>query len=926
MTRARAKVDPAAELGEGDAEDVRTPPTRRRPPGFTSSEATTSRTSLAGTPRLPRVYLPRRRLWERLDRATEGAITLLVAPGGAGKTLGVGGWLRFTSAVQASDAIWVEGDESLVPSHLEELISRRHEGGAHPSPEVPRLVIVDDAHTVPAATLRMLDHRLNEAPDSMRVLLLSRWDLPLTRLVPELLGNFTTLRGDLLRLDEAESATLVEEHARTADPRVVRIVAERAQGWCAAIVLAARSIAGAPDRYAAARRLADADVPVADRVASEVFSALAERQRHLLLCVAGEGVVDVVTAAHLSRDSGARDVLAELEATGLLVTRVPSVTRGSVTSHETRYRIHPLLAEVIRRRLLAGGVDVSRARGTVVRAVRLDLARGRRDQAFARLVSVHAHDEAAELLATGGVQMLFSQGAAGQMADFARAHPEVVQSRPDTWFTLAFERWWADDVSAARHWMERIVEHAASVPESAQARSSDELHLACVRLMRACLGLEPTADAIEFAQRTVARVQDAQNSGERDMAALPVLLLTLGSALNWVGDLGGAEASLTTALGLSRSYDLPALEGSALSHLAFTELMSGREHACVEFALDAIAMADAPHDARRPRFAPSRAALALLLGTLVDLPWPVEPIVASSDAAATRISRSDLCTQFWRRMRDARLAVMRGSAVEAEQVLMTVGEVPELTDTSLPHHLRAALLLERAFLAALSSDRQALKSLAQQLHDDLDLPGEAALVTGLRADLDGDRRRAVECFETAAAEARHAQPPTRVFALVCQAQLLDALDERGQALERLEAAVVETETRRNAVPFLGWTRQGTPIRVLLGRLAKSDTSAWARELALAAEPLPDITTMFRSSTPTSEERKVAGDVVVLPALSPREREVLGELARGATYADIAATLFVSENTVKTHVSSLYGKLGVSRRRDALAVARSLHLV
>jgi DNA-binding NarL/FixJ family response regulator len=44
------------------------------------------------------------------------------------------------------------------------------------------------------------------------------------------------------------------------------------------------------------------------------------------------------------------------------------------------------------------------------------------------------------------------------------------------------------------------------------------------------------------------------------------------------------------------------------------------------------------------------------------------------------------------------------------------------------------------------------------------------------------------------------------------------------------------------------------------------------------------------------------------------------------YADIAAALYLSENTVKTHVSSLYGKLGVRRRSDALAVARSLDLL
>ena len=54
--------------------------------------------------------------------------------------------------------------------------------------------------------------------------------------------------------------------------------------------------------------------------------------------------------------------------------------------------------------------------------------------------------------------------------------------------------------------------------------------------------------------------------------------------------------------------------------------------------------------------------------------------------------------------------------------------------------------------------------------------------------------------------------------------------------------------------------------------------------------------------------------------------MLYELARGSTYADIAANLFVSENTVKTHVSSLYAKLAVNRRSAALAAARSMRLL
>ena len=64
----------------------------------------------------------------------------------------------------------------------------------------------------------------------------------------------------------------------------------------------------------------------------------------------------------------------------------------------------------------------------------------------------------------------------------------------------------------------------------------------------------------------------------------------------------------------------------------------------------------------------------------------------------------------------------------------------------------------------------------------------------------------------------------------------------------------------------------------------------------------------------------------LRSLTPRERDVLGELGLGGSYADVAAALFLSENTVKTHLTSAYRKLGVERRVDALRVARENHLL
>ncbi|HEU5038354.1 MAG TPA: LuxR C-terminal-related transcriptional regulator [Nocardioides sp.] len=849
---------------------------------MSSSPATVHRAD--HLPRLPRAYVPRRRLWTHLDDAAAGAATVLVGPGGAGKTLGVTGWLRETARVE--DTTWVRADASWTPERLLPLL------------DPDRLVVVDDAHLLPLTTVRALDDRLDTDPDSLRVLLVSRWDLPFTRLSAELLGQYTVLRGELLRLDDAESEALVAAHVHDHAAEVSRAIAGRTQGWCAAVVMTARAVAASADPVDHARRYAAEGTAIADRVASEVFATLQPRQRHLLLCVAAEPVVTPDVAVHLTHDPGAEDALVELERTGLLVTRLPD-------AGGPRYAVHPLLAEVVRRRTAAGGVDVMRAVATVQRAVGLDVAAGATERAFDRLVAIGDHAGAAALLATDGPALLLRGHGEGVHA-WAQAHPSAVEVTPASWFTVAIERWFTDAIGSARHWLDRIV------TDPLPADETSALQVACARLMRARLGQEPIEDAVAHAEQ----VLEGDSRGSAD-ALVPVLLGELATTLSWLGRIDDAVDRLTTALQLSRCQELPAMTAVALSHLALAELMQGNEAAAVAVADQVLALVDGKP--WRARFARGRAVLARELALLTDLPATHVGRDVSPEAELPE-HPADPVTKFWARMRRARLELLAGSLSGAARALDLPIETPDL-----PDHLWGVLQLERAFLDALAGDQVPLGALQERL-EARGLAGEGTLVAALRCDLRGDRRGAAARFERAADTARLAQPPVQALALVSAAQLRDELGETDAAHQLMERAVLATEVRRNAVPYLGWTRHGTTVARLLDRQQRVHPTPWVDELVATTAHRAGIATHFGPTTAAPGEKVPLPTGAVAPVLSPRERDVLYELARGSTYADIAANLFVSENTVKTHVSSLYGKLSVNRRSAALAAARSMHLL
>ena len=90
---------------------------------------------------------------------------------------------------------------------------------------------------------------------------------------------------------------------------------------------------------------------------------------------------------------------------------------------------------------------------------------------------------------------------------------------------------------------------------------------------------------------------------------------------------------------------------------------------------------------------------------------------------------------------------------------------------------------------------------------------------------------------------------------------------------------------------------------------------------------PSVTTRLIATFRDKAERAgVPRDPAVLDDLTAREHEVLVLVARGMTNGEIAAHLFLSEGTVKTHVKRIFAKLGLRDRTQAVILAYEVGLV
>jgi len=889
--------------------------------------AAQDRQRLDRMPIVPQPWVERPRLLARIDVAVERPLTLVVAPAGAGKTVTLARWARDHSGVSVR---WLNAhqnldirsigqqlleaaeapEELLLDGTVEEQIAELCE--ALEPLTAREVVVVDDAHALPHSCFVLLGELLNRCPDSVHVVLLSRWDPPVPLLLLEIQEKVSVLRGHQLRMTTQEARRLVVLHAGAHNGGHVDAIVRYADGWAAVLVLAGQQLRRDPGSVSfTLEQVTSTGLGLADALASQVFSSLVERQRHVLLCIAGESAITRPDAARLTGDPQAGDVLEELERVGLLVSREPSPADDA--TGQVRFRLHPLLLEVLRRRVAVGGVEVLRARAVVLKAAALDRAHGDIERALRRMLWVRAFEEAADLVSELGLDLL-AAGHADHVHRLASAAPDVIAARPRTWLVMALTRRRQGHLAEAAHWCQLILRRTSDEPSGAGADAQpDEFDLALVHLIRSVSGNDAMLAAIEDANALIAR-----RPRPISLARRALLLVELASAETWLGRLAPAAEHLATSVAICRQSGFRGLLPDGLSRLAVAELLRARNVAAIEAATEALELVPGGRGAL-PDECRDRAALVLELAHEQTLPWALRPPEESGSQGAPD---SDGTTAMLRLVLAARVAAARGA--DGRTVLSASPQLP----LELSRHMSVLLDLERCAYAVQAGDAVGLRALSAHLSG-LGADAEATCVDAALADMESDLSHADELLSRVVSGRLESMGPFILpHALVSAAQIADGRGNRQRADALMLEAVRATAPQRYVVPFLGWSFHGSPVSVLLSRLATVEDSAWRQELHQAVTSTDLDARAHNATLPTGHDVSSRGTPTqaTVPPLTRRESDVLFELAHGSSYADIAATLVITENTVKTHVSSLYAKLGVTRRSHALHTARAAGLI
>jgi LuxR family transcriptional regulator, maltose regulon positive regulatory protein len=863
--------------------------------------------------------VPRPGLFGRLGASAR--VTVVSAPPGSGKTVLLRSWIGAAGLADRAGWVLVEpGERDPQRFWLSVLGALRRTGPGSglvrevtAAPEldgwaiVERLLkdlaplaervwlVVDDVHELGSdEALRQLELLVLRAPPQLRFVLATRHDVRLGLHRLRLEGELTELRGADLRFTLEEARELFDAAGVELPEPALALLYGRTEGWAAGLRLAALSLAGHPDPARFAEEFSGSERTVAEYLLAEVLERQPEEVRRLLLRTSVLERVNGELADLLTGGSGGERVLQDLEEANAFVV--------ALDARRSWFRYHHLFADLLWRELrrTEPGEDTALHRqaaawfaghGYPVEAVRH--AQAARDWALAaRLLADHWPG-----LYLGGQVATTHDLLAGIPAGTRAGDAELAA-------LAAADELARGSLEAAERHLGLAERGSASVPEA--RRGQFQVLLGVVRLLYARQrgNLSAVAEQARRLQALAEAPEAAQPGLGEELRALA--LINLGIAEYWTGRLEEAERHLDQGIAVARRIGRPFLEFTGLAHQAAAEQVRSTFARASQRARQAVELAERHGWADEPAAGIAYVVLAEALawqGRLEEAEFWFQRAERAITAEAEPAPR-------WRvhHLRGV-IELARGRNAEALAAFRSAealaGRLAAPPMLFVPW-TRALLLQALVRLGDTDSAEQALAGLGEQDRHS----GPMRVVTAeLRVARHDPHAAAAALAPVLDGSAPVDHPVWLAEAFLLEAITREALGDPAAAGRALERALDLAERDGALLVFVLFPAPG-----LLERHARHPTAH--------AALLADIGSLLTGQTPAPP----AAPQPPLEALSGSEIRILRYLPTHLSLPEIANELHVSHNTVRTHVSHLYAKLGAHRRHEAVERARALGLL
>jgi LuxR family transcriptional regulator, maltose regulon positive regulatory protein len=894
-------------------------------------------------PPLARHLVERERLYDTLDEGLQQGIVLLSAPAGAGKTVLLSAWIAARELPGPTCWLSLDGEDNDANRLLENLLSALRGAGAVESSGAlddlvapagagterflallvnglaelrsPVVLVLDEIHelTAPQASAA-IDFLVRHAPAQLRIVIAGRADPPLPTERLRASGTLTELRIAELALTREETAELCGRLELALSEGEIDSLWTRTEGWPAAVRLAALSLRGHPEPGCFLAEFAGTDRAVADYLIAEVLARLPQDTREFMLHTCLVDAVSPELADALTGGEGGTLPLAELERLGAPVQ--PTTADGRW------YRYHPLFRELLRAHL--HHAHPRQIPSLHRRAACWYAAQGQAMPAIRHALAGEDWRQAGGLIAEHWLELFLHGGSAAMRGPMAQLPPAVVASDPRLAAAVAGSRLQDGDLQdAERHLAiaRAAVEDAGRAAEANRSKAGQtepgqpgtgqleagqsEAIITAVALRHARLRVHPT-DAERVAEELSATAHDCPRHCWTALRSFA--LCELGATLLWGdGERETAVAHLHEAFALATEHHHEQIALDCLAQLAVVNVLRGELTLAEERSTRAMKLAEQRGWCEGPAAACAHlaaAACAYQRGEFERAEGLLARAAAAADTAETPVRLTVGLVQA--------LTLAAAGQRSAARGALTLSAIrSELADGApAPGFVRAVLDdAEPRVLMAAGDVEQARATLAGALEGAPD--SVALLVRQASFELhDGEPELAHASLARARAQ-QHRKPHPHP-AILLEASLLQALADRaaGEPLAAAEAldralALAEREPFRHA--FL---LNGPAVRELLELQAQEGTAHPA-----LLEVLLDGVGQGPGSGATLAE-----------PLTEREQRILRYLPTMLTNAEIGAEVFVSLNTVKTHLRSIYRKLDANGRADAVERARRLGLL